>query len=205
MEATRAPVNSVGRVPVLSSPLVGSVRRPASTPYLRYLVLNVLVSAATVTVILLLWGRGPRPLASAPTPTFDVGAALASKVPTPTPTLPPTPTPHTYTVQGGDTLFSIARDLDIEPEALMAANGLTDPDRLSVGQVLTIPEISGPSSPSPARHFDAGAPDPHASPVRFSGAAARDSRRRRRGHPGQGDRPPAQHRRLVGDGGLDPR
>jgi len=136
---------------VLSSTLVGSVRRPASTPYLRYLVLNVLVSAATVTVILLLWGRGPRPLESVPTPTFDVGAALASKVPTPTPTLPPTPTPHTYTVQGGDTLFSIARDLDIEPDALMAANGLTDPDKLSVGQVLTIPEVSGPSSPSPAR------------------------------------------------------
>jgi LysM repeat protein len=128
---------------------VGSVRRPASTPYLRYLVLNVFVSAATVTIILLIWGRGPRPLAAAPTPTFDVAAVLASKVPTPTPTLPPTPTPHTYTVQGGDTLFSIARDLGIEPDALMAANGLTDPDRLAVGQVLTIPEVSGPAA-SPA-------------------------------------------------------
>ena len=129
---------------------MGSVRRPASTPYLRYLLLNVLVSAATVTGILLLWGRGPQLLEAAPSPTFDVAAVLASKVPTPTPTLPPTPTPHTYTVQGGDTLFSIARDLDIDVDALMAANGLTDPDKLSVGQVLTIPEVSESMSASPA-------------------------------------------------------
>jgi LysM repeat protein len=142
---------------VLSWLTVGSVRRPTSTPYLRYLILNVIVSALTVTVILWIWGRGPRPLSVAPTPTFDVAAVLASKVPTATPTLPPTPTPHTYTVQGGDTLFSIARDLGIEPEALMAANGLTDPDRLSVGQVLTIPEVAtapeaaGPTqTPAPA-------------------------------------------------------
>jgi LysM repeat protein len=137
---------------------VGSVRRPASTPYLRYLLLNVLVSAATVTVILLLWGRGPQPLGAAPTPTFDVAAVLASKVPTPTPTLPPTPTPHTYTVQGGDTLFSIARDLDIEVDALMAANGLTDPDRLSVGQVLTIPEVSETNNGSVVSTATAGPP-----------------------------------------------
>ena len=134
---------------MLSCLPVGSVRRPASTPYLRYLLLNVLVSAATVTGILLLWGRGPQPLEAAPSPTFDVAAVLASKVPTPTPTFPPTPTPHTYTVQGGDTLFSIARDLDIDVDALMAANGLTDPDRLSVGQVLTIPEVSESMSASP--------------------------------------------------------
>lgn len=128
---------------------MGSVRRPASTPFLRYLVLNVIVSALTVTAILWIWGRGPRPLSSVPTPTIDVAAVLASKVPTATATLPPTPTPHTYTVQAGDTLFSIARDLEIEPEALMAANGLTDPDRLSVGQVLTIPEIDAfpPTAP----------------------------------------------------------
>jgi LysM repeat protein len=137
---------------------VASVRRPASTPYLRYLLLNVLVSAATVTGILLLWGRGPQPLESAPTPTFDVAAVLASKVPTPTPTLPPTPTPHTYTVQGGDTLFSIARDLDIEVDALMAANGLTDPDRLSVGQVLTIPEVSETNNGSVVSTATPGSP-----------------------------------------------
>jgi LysM repeat protein len=128
---------------------VGSVRRPASTPYLRYLLLNVLVSAATVLLVLWLWGRGPQPLASAPTATFDVAAALASKVPTPTPTLPPTPTPHTYTVEAGDSLFSIARDLGIELDLLMAANGLTDPDRLDVGQVLTIPETGDSPSAQP--------------------------------------------------------
>lgn len=143
---------------MLSCLPVGSVRRPASTPFLRYLLLNVFVSAATVTVILWLWGRGPDPLGTAPTPTFDVVAVLASKVPTPTPTLPPTPTPHTYTVQGGDSLFSIARDLGIDLDTLMAVNGLTDPDRLDVGQVLTIPEVSETTNGSAASTATPGPP-----------------------------------------------
>jgi LysM repeat protein len=135
---------------------MGSVRRAGRNGYLRYLGLNVLVSAATILFILFLWGRRGGTPSLTPTPTFDVAALIASKVPTVTATIPPSPTPATYTVKSGDTLFSISLELGIPVDALMAANGLTDPDRLSTGQVLTIPavEVSGGGTPSP------GAPQP---------------------------------------------
>jgi LysM repeat protein len=44
----------------------------------------------------------------------------------------------TYTVRPGDTLSSIARRFGTSAEALMATNGLTSPDRLSVGQTLRL-------------------------------------------------------------------
>jgi len=51
-----------------------------------------------------------------------------------------TPQPkRTYTVQRGDTLFSIALRFGVTTRALQAANGITDPDWIYVGQVLTIP------------------------------------------------------------------
>lgn len=46
---------------------------------------------------------------------------------------------RTHTVQRGETLYSIARKYNITPESLAQANGLTDPNRLAVGQVLVIP------------------------------------------------------------------
>jgi len=60
---------------------------------------------------------------------------------------PPTPTPQQieYTVQWGDTLTSIAARYGTTSEALMALNGLTNANLLSVGQVLRIPDQS--SSP----------------------------------------------------------
>ena len=71
------------------------------------------------------------PLASGPT-----------RVPrrTPTPVRLPTPTPvTTYTVQPGDVLGQIAKDLGVTLEALAAANGLDDPYIIQPGQVLTVP------------------------------------------------------------------
>jgi LysM repeat protein len=76
-----------------------------------------------------------------PTPTIDVAARVASAIPTETPTIPPTATPVTYTVKSGDTLGGIATELGISMEALMAANGLSDPDELAVGQVLLVPSL----------------------------------------------------------------
>lgn len=45
----------------------------------------------------------------------------------------------TYTVQSGDTLFAIARRFNTTVQAIIEANNLTNPDRLSVGQELVIP------------------------------------------------------------------
>lgn len=48
-----------------------------------------------------------------------------------------------YTVQSGDTLFSIGQNYKISVDALRYINSLSDADSLSVGQVLSIPPISG--------------------------------------------------------------
>lgn len=51
--------------------------------------------------------------------------------------------PTTYTVKAGDTLFSIARRFGTTVAALTELNGLSDPDSLSVGQVLKLPSTGG--------------------------------------------------------------
>ncbi len=124
------------------------VRRPTWRQFLPYLLLNVLVSALTVLGVLVIWDRvrsGPVPT---PTPTLDALSRVASAVPTATATVPPSPTPVTYTVQPGDTLGAIAAELGVSLEDLMAANGLTDPDTLAVGQVLVVPVVEGAAQPT---------------------------------------------------------
>ena len=48
-------------------------------------------------------------------------------------------TSNTYVVQPGDTLLGIALKLNVSASELQALNGLTNPDMLRVGQVLTLP------------------------------------------------------------------
>lgn len=52
----------------------------------------------------------------------------------------PLPTPRMYEVQAGDSLVRIAEQFGISVEALVAANGIVDPQRIQVGDVLVIPE-----------------------------------------------------------------
>jgi LysM repeat protein len=50
------------------------------------------------------------------------------------------PHPTTYTVNGGETIYTIACTFgDVDPDAIAYVNGLTPPYRLSPGQVLQIP------------------------------------------------------------------
>lgn len=98
------------------------------------------------------------PVAVAASPTV-VSAAEVTPTPSPTSVPQPSPTPlptatntpsseaMTYTVQAGDTLYSIARRYNVTIEALMVTNGITDVTSLRVGQVLTIP--GGQASPTP--------------------------------------------------------
>lgn len=73
------------------------------------------------------------PLLVSPTPT-------ATPVATPTPSPTATPGVMTHTVSFGDTLFSIAQAYGVTMEAIAAANGLTYPYLIYVGQELVIPE-----------------------------------------------------------------
>ncbi len=57
----------------------------------------------------------------------------------------PDDTAGSHEIQPGETLFSISRRYGLTTDDLIAANGLTNPDRIVAGQVLTIP-----STPSAA-------------------------------------------------------
>jgi LysM repeat protein len=59
--------------------------------------------------------------------------------PAPEPTVPTLPPDGTYTVQSGDTLYAIAQRFGVTVQALAQANGITNVNVLSVGDVLTIP------------------------------------------------------------------
>lgn len=87
---------------------------------------------------------------SRPTPRPTPGATVIpspSPLPSPTPTAAPTtaatPQPsasfRTYRVRSGDTLGAIASRFGTTVKAISALNGITDPSRLQVGQLLLIP------------------------------------------------------------------
>lgn len=49
---------------------------------------------------------------------------------------------RTYTVQRGDSAIGIARELGVDVEELLAANGVTNRNRIYAGQLLTVPARS---------------------------------------------------------------
>ena len=76
--------------------------------------------------------------------------------PTSTPELTPEPTPDVepgeqtvYIVQEGDIPETIAAQFGITAEELMAANGITDPTSLEIGQELIIPNPAATPTPEP--------------------------------------------------------
>ncbi|MCA9872256.1 MAG: lamin tail domain-containing protein [Ardenticatenaceae bacterium] len=127
-----------------------------------FLLLNVLVSAAVVLAILYWWdGRdnGTEPIAAAtataviPTPDINLRsgeeAALTAEEAAGT-TGEETAVndgPTTHTVQAGETLGSISTRYEVSIEDIMAANGIDNPNFLSIGQELIIP-IGGLATPT---------------------------------------------------------
>ena len=62
----------------------------------------------------------------------------------------------TYTVKSGDTLYSIAKRHGTTDKKLMAANGISDPRKLRVGQRLTLSSSGKSSSSSTSRTSSVG-------------------------------------------------
>ena len=50
---------------------------------------------------------------------------------------------NTYQVQDGDNIVEIAQKLGLRPYQLLAANPYIDPDQLSVGQIICVPQSGG--------------------------------------------------------------
>ena len=75
-----------------------------------------------------------------PSATPEPTATPVPATPAPTPPATPAPTPQpTYVVAEGDTLASIAEQFGTTVQALQAANGIEDPNVITIGQVLVIP------------------------------------------------------------------
>lgn len=89
----------------------------------------------------------PVPVTVAPPPPEPVPATVAPPPPEPPqpPPAPPEPPPVgedgilLYTVQAGDTLFSIAQRFGVSLDDVVEANNIENPDVIYEGQTLTIP------------------------------------------------------------------
>jgi LysM repeat protein len=105
------------------------------------------------------WRYQPAPVAEALTPTRALAATTTltpSPVVTPTatasPTTPtPSPTPIIHVVQSGETVMGIASHYGIDPDTVMAANGLDQESArlLHSGQELVIPSTGPVGGPLP--------------------------------------------------------
>ena len=86
-----------------------------------------------------------------PNPTYT---PFPTRTPLPTPTFTPaataTPTPITYVVRPGDTINSIAKQYQVPPQVLAAANAIQNVDLIEAGQTLVIPLASSAAMPATA-------------------------------------------------------
>jgi LysM repeat protein len=140
----------------------------------RTRVLGIALIAAFIIGLALiayaLWDGPTGPTPATPTAAVQVAAtpgAPGTAIPTAAVRLTPTapPTPETYVVQGGDTLSAIAYTYGVSLEALMAANGIADPNVLHVGQELLIPTASPAPAEPPATEVPSTPAEPVATPV----------------------------------------
>ena len=137
------PMPSPERTATVSTPAIlagtdTATHLPVSTP--------VLMPSPTPTVTATLQPTDtPSPM---PTPTVT---AMPSLTHSPTPTATPTPTPTLiiHVLKEGENPWTVARLYGVSVEALLAANGITDPGTLQIGQELIIPrEGKAPATPT---------------------------------------------------------
>ena len=120
-----------------------------------FLLLNIVVSTVVVLAILYWWDNrdgGRETAVSIPTtitPAFLQNTAVPQADIASTNTPEPEDGPLIHVVQSGDTLSTIGQLYDVPVDDIMAENGMTNPNIISVGQQLIIP-VGGVSTPVPA-------------------------------------------------------
>jgi LysM repeat protein len=130
-------------LPVEENPCIHVVQ-PNDTLYSIAQANNVLLDALVAANPSFLGGNENTPLqigwelqipGCVPPGTEPTATAAAADM---TPTLAPGTT-TTHVVQSGETIYSIGRLYGVDPQAIIDANNLANPDRISVGQTLIIP------------------------------------------------------------------
>lgn len=108
-----------------------------------YLLLNVIISGATILVVLNLWDRSHNPEAVPAESVSLLPTVIATSIP-PTNTPPPDPTLalRPYQVEPGESLSEIAQLFDTSVDQLLEVNNLSNPDQIRSGMILKVP-ISG--------------------------------------------------------------
>jgi LysM repeat protein len=107
--------------------LIPTPRRSGTVPLARE------IAAATSLLLV-----ACLPQQAAPTP--DLAPTLVVVTATPGPPAVPTPgVEQRYVVRDGDTLSGIAARFGVSEDAILDANGISDPDRILVGQELIVP------------------------------------------------------------------
>lgn len=93
------------------------------------------VSVTPTTIIQL-----PTGAVTTPTATMALSTGQPSTTGQPAATSVPGVRPATYTLQAGEFPYCIARRFNVNPDQLLAANGLSDGQTVYPGKVLTIPQ-----------------------------------------------------------------
>ncbi|MGE5264104.1 MAG: LysM peptidoglycan-binding domain-containing protein [Acidobacteriota bacterium] len=157
--APTAPANSSGTVFQVTLQCVRAGTSPLNFQVNKLVDRNGRDLPVTVTNAQITCQTAPPPTATyTPTPP-------PSPTATPSPTVPPLPSGQilgTHYVLYGETLFCIGRAYGVSPWSIASENGLYNPNFLTVGQKLAIPNVPWQSPPGPvcARQFGGGGPPP---------------------------------------------
>ncbi len=159
---TRTPAptfETVASNPVAWIVLPTGTPRPTRTPVTPDTSESAMAMPQTTPVVENFAGTSVSPTGIPPTATAQPTATLTptSKPPTATPTVEPV----VHTVEEGETLSIIAQNYGVTVEAIVDANGLTDPDRIIAGQTLIIPVAGGSLPTATARPQSTNTPQPN--------------------------------------------